>query len=113
MTPTYAKLHDLAQVDLYWLPLGAGAATAVRWSGRVYEAITAQLDHRQRRDLYHSALQVHVGDDHFVIEMAPAWSIKQPDRGVVGEGAVALKWLGHSRFSAMRFADGGAAPSRT
>jgi len=30
--------------------------------------------------------------------MAPVWSTKEPDRGVVCEGAVGLPWLGHSRF---------------
>jgi hypothetical protein len=85
-------------VDLYWLPLGAGAVATVRWSGRLYETIAARLDHREVCDLYHSALQVHVGGDRFVIEMAPVWGNKQPNRGVVGEGAVGLPWLGHSRF---------------
>jgi hypothetical protein len=85
-------------VNLYWLPLGAGAVATVALSGRLYEAIVARHDHRNRCDLYHSALQVHLGDDRFVIEMAPVWGNKQPDRGVVSEGAVGLSWLGHSRF---------------
>ena len=59
----------------------------VRWSGRVYEAIAARRDHRDACDLSHSALQVHLGDDHFAIEMAPVWGNRQPDRGVVSEGA--------------------------
>jgi hypothetical protein len=86
-----------AQVDLYWLPLGAGDASVVRWSGRLYEALAARRDHRAACDLFHSALQVQVDADRFVIEMAPVWS-RRPDRGVVGEGAVGLPWLGRSRL---------------
>jgi hypothetical protein len=61
-------------VDLYWLPLGAGDASyCVRWNGRVFEAIAARHERREARDLYHSALEVHLGADRFVIEMAPEW----------------------------------------
>jgi len=87
-----------AHVDLYWLPLGAGGAAVVRWSGRLYEAVAARREHRTARDLYHSALEVRVGTDRFAIEMAPVWSSRQPDRGVVGEGAVGLPLLGRSRL---------------
>jgi hypothetical protein len=41
---------------------------------------------------------VRLGADRFVIEMAPVWGNKEPDRGVVGEGAVGLSRLGRSRF---------------
>jgi hypothetical protein len=98
MTATRMGRREPAHADLYWLPLGAGAVPTVRWSGRIYEAIAARHDHRTVCDLYHSALQVHLGDDRFVIEMAPVWGNKQPDRGVVSEGAVGLPWLVHSRF---------------
>jgi hypothetical protein len=98
MTSAPVRRPDLARVDLYWLPLGAGGAATVRWSGRIYEAIVARREHRGVRDLYHSALEVHLGNDRFVIEMAPVWSIRQPERGVVGEGAVGLPLLGHSRL---------------
>jgi hypothetical protein len=61
--------QDLARVELYWLPLGAGGgAGCVCWNGRIFEAI------------------------------APAWGNRERDRGVVGEGAVGLPWLGQSRF---------------
>ena len=73
-------------VDLYWLPLGAGGRF-VRSNGRLYEALAARLQHRDRSDLYHSALEVHVGGDRYVIEQAPVWNMKDPDRGVVCEGA--------------------------
>jgi hypothetical protein len=85
-------------VDLYWLPLGAGGFAAVRWSGRLYETVSARHGHRARCDLYHSALEVRLDGDRHVIEMAPVWSSRQPDRGVVGEGAVGSTWLGRSRL---------------
>jgi hypothetical protein len=89
-----------AYVDLYWLPLGAGDAThSVGLNGRVFEALAARHDHRDAKDLYHSALDVHLDTDRFVIEMAPAWGgDRLLDRGVVGNGSVGLSWLGHSRF---------------
>jgi hypothetical protein len=87
-----------AHVDLYWLPLGAGGSPVVRWSGRRYEAVAAWRGRRAACALYHSALEVHAGADRFVIEMAPVWSSRLPDRGVVGEGAVGLPWLGRSRL---------------
>jgi hypothetical protein len=83
------------RVALYWLPLGAGGRS-VRWNGRVFEAAAALQEHRPRRDLYHSALEVHLGADRFVIEMAPAWSGPGAERGVVQEGPVGARWLGHS-----------------
>ena len=86
-----------ACVDLYWLPLGAGGQF-VRWNGRIFEAITARLQHRETADLYHSALEVHLGADRYVIEQAPVWNTKELDRGVVGEGPVGSPWLGRSRL---------------
>jgi hypothetical protein len=86
-----------AAVNLYWLPLGAGDH-CVRWSGRLFEVLAAGLGHRGRRDLYHSALEVQLGTDRFVIEMAPVWKDAEPDRGVACEGAVGLPWLGRSRL---------------
>src|SRR5687767_6098408 len=86
-----------AHVDLYWLPLGAGGSV-VRWSGRVYEAIVARRQHRAARDLYHSALGVRLGDERYVIEMAPVWSNGPRDRGVVAEGPVGSRTLGRSRW---------------
>ena len=57
-------------VDLYWLPLGAGGRF-VRWNGRIFEAVAARLQHRGRSDLYHSALEVHLAGDRYVIEQGP------------------------------------------
>ena len=87
-----------ASIDLYWLPLGAGGVRCVRWNGRAYERIVARHAHRRALDLYHSALQVQLGGDLYVIEMAPVWGNSEPERGVVGEGAVGLPWLGRSRL---------------
>jgi hypothetical protein len=86
-----------ARVSLFWLPLGAGDH-CVRWNGRVYEAVVARYECRPVCDLYHSALQVELGTDRFVIESAPAWGSTAPERGVVCEGPVGLSWLGRSRF---------------
>jgi hypothetical protein len=78
-------------VYLYWLPLGAGAYV-VRLSGRAFEAMMARLQHRPRRDLYHSALEVVTPEARFVIEMTPVPAHRDRDRGVVAEGTVGTKW---------------------
>jgi len=86
-------------VDLYWLPLGAGDNTrCVRTNGRIYEALISRYQHRRTQDLYHSALQVTVDGDNFVIEMTPVWGNKEAERGVVCEGPVGLPSLGASKF---------------
>lgn len=94
-------------IDLYWLPLGAGGHS-VRWNGRVFEWLAARLDGRERRDLYHSALQVHVPEARFVVEQAPVWR-EDGERGVVGEGAVgaaALARLALFRYEVRRWREG-------
>jgi len=98
VSPTSTGGRDAASVDLYWLPLGAGDAShCVRLNGRLFEAVAARFAHRERCDLYHSALEVHLGTDRFVIEMAPSWGNTQAERGVVSGGSVGLSWLGRSR----------------
>jgi hypothetical protein len=89
-----------SRVLVYWLPLGAGGHV-VRWSGRVYEAVTARRGHRPADQLYHSALEILVDADRYVIEMAPVWATRATDRGTVLEGPVGLPWLG--RFAAFRY----------
>jgi hypothetical protein len=84
-------------VDLYWLPLGAGGHS-VRWNGRIYEAVKARLDGRRPLALYHSALQVHLGPDTYVIEQAPEPDLSGQRRGVVAEGPVGARWAGHFRI---------------
>jgi hypothetical protein len=83
-------------IDLYWLPLGAGGRS-VRLNGKVFEWFAARQEHRDRCDLYHSALQVYVPEGRFVIEQAPAWG-EGSRRGVVGEGAVGARALGRLRL---------------
>ena len=83
-------------IDLYWLPLGAGGHS-VRQNGLVFEALAARLQHRDRRDLYHSALEVRVPERRFVIEQAPAWGARE-DRGVIAEGPVGMRALGRLRL---------------
>ncbi len=86
-------------VELYWLPLGAGdASRLVRWSGSAFEAIVARRQGRERRDLYHSALEVHLDGARFVIEMTPVWATRAADRGVVSEGPVGSSPLGRARL---------------
>ncbi len=87
-----------AHVDLYWLPLGAGDTSGcVRLNGRVFEALMARYERREPCDLYHSALDVHLGTHRYAIEMTPAWGNGNGDRGVVARGPVGSRWLGHSR----------------
>lgn len=84
-------------VDLYWLPLGEGGQ-CVRWSGKAFELMAARYSHRTPRPLFHSALEVFLGDERFVIEMAPVWSVDEVGRGVVCEGPVGIAALGRSRL---------------
>ncbi len=103
-----ARRAESDGVDLYWLPLGAGGHV-VRWNGRLYEALASRLDHREARDLYHSALEVHLDGHRYVIESAPAWNNPAADRGVVGEGAVGFPLLGRTRlfrYEVRRWRDG-------
>ena len=89
--------HHAAHVDLYWLPLGAGGRF-VRMNGRIYETLSAWFHRRPRRDLYHSALEVHLPEGRYTIESAPIRPADGPDRGVVGEGAVGSRLLGRLRI---------------
>lgn len=84
-------------VDLYWLPVGAGDQIARRCVP-VYEAVVAARQHRDRFDLYHAAVEVHLDGVRYVIESAPAWDRANPDRGVVAEGPVGTRWLGRSKW---------------
>jgi hypothetical protein len=93
---------------LYWLPLGAGGRS-VRWNGRIFEAIVARHEHRTVRALYHSALEVRLGADRYIIEMTPAWIDSTAERGVVREGPVGLVCLGRTslfRYEVRRWLNG-------
>lgn len=91
-------MTDGAGVELYWIPLGAGA-TIVRRSGRIYERLAAARQHRRRCDLYHSALIATTPAGRWTIEMTP---VPAPGgrgtRGVVAEGIVGSRPLGRLRI---------------
>lgn len=89
----------MSAIDLYWLPLGAGGHF-VRVNGLLYEAALARVQHRERRALYHSALEVRIDGDLWVVEMAPVWVKEGGGHGVAG-GAVGARWAG--RLSAFRY----------
>ena len=86
-----------AAVDLYWIPLGAGAHS-VRFNGRVFEAIEAARQHRPRCDLYHAALVVQSDGERYTIEVAPSPDADEASRGVVATGAVGSRWVGWLRL---------------
>ena len=88
---------DTAAVDLYWIPLGAGGHS-VRFNGRVYEAIKAARQRRQRYDLYHAALIVELEGDRYTIEIAPSPDANEARRGVVATGAVGSRYIGWMRL---------------
>jgi hypothetical protein len=95
-------------VDLFWLPLGAGGHF-VRRNGRAFEALAALIERRQRYDLYHSALEVRIGDEMFVIEMTPVRDPHGSEHGGVAEGAVGSRLLGRwrvFRYEIRRWRDG-------
>jgi hypothetical protein len=82
---------------LYWLPLGA-CGHSVRLNGRIFEAVAARIERRDRCDLYHSGLEVRVPEARFVIEMAPVRPGAGAQRGVVAEGAVGTCAVGRFRL---------------
>jgi hypothetical protein len=86
-----------AAVDLFWIPLGAGGHS-VRFNGKVFEAITALREHRERCDLYHAALVVRVDGERYAIEVAPSPNPDESSRGVVATGAVGSKYVGWWRL---------------
>lgn len=87
-------------VDLYWIPLGAGAHVA-RVSGKLFEAVSALAQRRQRCDLYHSALVVCVPEGRFVVEQTPVPDLHGEQRGVVAEGPVGTRYA--ARFRVFRY----------
>jgi hypothetical protein len=101
----------VAAVDLFWLPLGAGESGCVRWNGKLYERLVAWRAGRAAQDLYHSALEVRLGGERFVIEMGPAWG-RGPHDDAVCEGPVGLGWLSWApvfRYEVRRSQDGSVA----
>jgi hypothetical protein len=78
----------MSAVDLFWMPLGAGGHS-VRINGRVYEWIVARHAGRRRRDLFHSALEVRLGGERYVIEVGPVSG--HLSHGVVSQGPVGAR----------------------
>jgi hypothetical protein len=102
IVPEAGTVDVSAEVTLSWIPLGAGGASIVRVTGRVYEAIRAFIDGRPALDLYHTALEVRVADAAYVIENAwPSPDDRFEQRGVVVQGPVWSPWLG--RFRVFRY----------
>ena len=95
------------RLDLFWIPLGAGARV-VRTSGRIYESLIAAAQRRPRCNLYHSALVADTGEARYFMEMTPVPN-RPGDRGVVGSGAVGSRLLGRFRvfrYEVRRWRDG-------
>lgn len=90
----------VGRVSLYWIPLGSGGHV-VRWNGRIYEAISAAIQRRERLDIYHSALVVDTGAGPVTVEMTPVPDADGAARGVVAEGAVGARWA--ARFRLFRY----------
>jgi hypothetical protein len=91
------RVRPPPSVDLYWIPLGAGAFV-VRRTGRLFEWMSALLQRRRPSDLFHSALEVTVPAGRFVIEMTPIPDVHGERRGVVSEGPVGARWAGRLRI---------------
>ena len=95
-------------VDLYWIPLGAGAHF-VRLNGQIYEAVSALAQRRPRYEILHSALVIALDDDRFAVEMTPVPREPGAQRGVVAEGPVGARALGRFRpfrYEVRRWRDG-------
>jgi hypothetical protein len=95
--PRFAPPASQPNVELYWLPLGAGG-WFVRLNGRIWEAIHARLEHRRPLDLYHTALIVRIPEGRYVVENC--WPIPNADgsaRGVLVEGPVGSRHMGRWR----------------
>jgi hypothetical protein len=97
-----------AAVDLYWIPLGAGAHV-VRITGAVFERCSALVQRRPACALYHSALVVDAPGGRYVVEQAPVVDLDGRARGVVAEGPVGTRSAGRLRifrYEVRRWHDG-------
>lgn len=95
-------------MDLYWIPLGAGARV-VRLSGRLFEAVSAAPQRREPCDLYHSALVVVVPEGRYIIEQTPVPRGDGSSRGAIVVGSVGTRVAGRVRlfrYEVRRWRDG-------
>ena len=90
-------MSEPSTVELYWIPLGAGGHV-VRFCGRVFEALTAARERRDRGALYHAALIVELDGVRHAIELAPTPDGDGAGRGVVASGAVGSRLAGRWRL---------------
>ena len=95
--PPSAEPRSGSSVELAWIPLGAGQHV-VKFSGKLYEALTASVGRRPACDIYHAALTITVPDGRYTVEMTPIPDGHGERRGVVAEGPVGLKVLGRFRL---------------
>jgi hypothetical protein len=98
--PAFPMEDSSASVELLWIPLGAGQHV-VKFSGRIFEALSALIQRRSPCDIYHAALVVRMPEGRYVIEMTPIPDGFGARRGVVAEGPVGLKVL--YRFRMFRY----------
>jgi hypothetical protein len=101
-----------AAVDLYWIPLGAGGDSSVRFNGRVVAALDAARRRRTRCDLYHAAIVVELDGELYAIEVAPSPHADEASRGVAATGAVGSRLIGWLRLFRYGSAAGAAARFR-
>ncbi len=86
-------------IYLFWIPLGAGGSGFVRLNGRVYEALVSRRARRPSLDLYHTALEVRLPGDRYVVEtMWPSPDTNGSARGVTVVGPVFVEWLSSTRI---------------
>jgi hypothetical protein len=77
-------------------------------NGKVYERLAAAIGRRERRELYHSVLELALPHGHFLAEMTPV-PRGGGDRGVVAWGPVGLRTLARLRmfrYEVRRWRDG-------
>jgi hypothetical protein len=84
-------------VEFLWIPLGAGQHV-VKFSGKIFEGLSALIQRRVPCDIYHAALVVRIPEGRYVIEMTPIPDRFGVRRGVVEEGPVGLRILGRFRM---------------
>jgi hypothetical protein len=77
-------------------PRGGRAFRA--FNGRVFEAIEALRDRRERGELFHAALVIALDGDRYTIEIAPSPDAHEALRGVAAMGAVGSRRLRRLRL---------------